>query len=86
MKAKTTLVSFHKEVLYTVYQFVSGYCTLGGGFNQKSQAKPGSLTGYIKEGRFEICQGELKTLGLHGTMKFFFIGLVTSKSMHLAIT
>ena len=27
MKAKTTLVSFHKEVLYTVYQFVSEYCT-----------------------------------------------------------
>ena len=26
MKAKTTLVSFHKEVLYTVYQFVSEYC------------------------------------------------------------
>ena len=26
MKAKTTLVSFYKEVVYTVYQFVSGYC------------------------------------------------------------
>ena len=35
MKAKTTLVSFHKEVLYTVYQFVSGYCNSGVQKHQK---------------------------------------------------